>query len=116
VAKGVSKPYCDNEGIYWIKSRSDKRKASPQELLRLFQESAQIYLDETASNAAIVIRENNKEEWGIDLAKFYSFFEKSFGQEVSTTGLKIEQLLVNMNLAKDSKLTIAGLLLFGNNV
>lgn len=116
ITKGVAKPYCDNKGIYWIKSGSDNRTASPQDLLRLFQESTQIYLDETSTNAPIVKKEENKEEWGIDLAKFYIFFEKNFGQEVSATGLKIEQLLVNMNLAKDTNLTLAGLLLFGNNV
>ena len=39
VSEGASKPYCDKDGVYWVKSGSDKRKASPQELLRLFQQS-----------------------------------------------------------------------------
>jgi ATP-dependent DNA helicase RecG len=107
VSEGVSKPYCDNEGVYYVKSGSDRRKASPQELLRLFQESAQINLDETPTSAKI----ND-----VDLAKFYTFFEKVFGQEVSATGLKTNQILVNMNLANEENLTLGGLLLFGNNV
>lgn len=116
IAKGVSKPYCDHKGIYWIKSGSDKRTASPQELMRLFQESTQIYLDETSANVGIVTIVDKKEIWGIDLAKFYNFFEKNFGQEVRSTGLKLEQILTNMNLAKGDYLTLGGLLLFGNNV
>ena len=116
VPSGTSKPYCTSEGIYFIKSGSDKRKASPQELLRLFQTSEQIYLDEMPTATEVVIRKNNKEEWGVDLAKFYSFFEKNYGQQVSETGLPTEQILVNMNLAKDGMLTLGGLLLFGSNV
>jgi ATP-dependent DNA helicase RecG len=116
VPKGVSKPYCDNEGVYWVKIGSDKRKASPQELLRLFQESSQIYLDESPTSTDLVSINNGKEEWNVDLAKFYSFFEKNFGKSISDTGLKTEQILVNMNLAKEGKLTFGGLLLFGNNV
>lgn len=107
ISEGVAKPYCDNTGVYWVKSGSDKRKASPQELLRLFQQSEQIYLDETKTSADIS---------DIDLAKFYTFFEKTKGQEFAATGLKIEQVLVNMNIAKEGKLTLGGLLLFGNNV
>jgi ATP-dependent DNA helicase RecG len=116
VPSGSAKPYSTSEGIYFIKSGSDKRKASPQELLRLFQTSEQIYLDETPTSAEIVARNNNKEEWGVDLAKFYSFFEKNYGQQISETGITTEQVLVNMNLAKGSKLTLGGLLLFGANV
>jgi len=29
VPKGPSKPYCTSSGVYWVKSGSDKRKASP---------------------------------------------------------------------------------------
>ena len=108
VSEGVTKPYCNNDGVYYVKSGSDTRKASPQELARMFQESTQVYLDETTTSAKI--------EDGVDLAKFYTYFEKNHGQEFSSTGLKLEQVLNNMNLAKDDKLTLGGLLLFGNNV
>jgi len=116
VPEGVTKPYCDKDGVYWVKSGSDKRKASPQELLRLFQQSAQINLDETITSADVVSIVDNKEEWGIDLPKFLSFFERLKGMEVSASGKKADQLLLSMNLAKEGKLTLAGLLLFGNNV
>ena len=69
VSEGVSKAYCDKDGVYWVKSGSDKRKASPQELVRLFQQSAQITLDETTTSAGI---------GQIDKAKFFTFFEKIY--------------------------------------
>lgn len=116
VPEGPSKPYCDNKGVFWIKSGSDKRTASPQEILRLFQQSAQISLDEAITSAEVVTVKDGKEDWSLDLAKFYTFFERNFGKEISSTGLKTEQVLANMNLARDRKLTLAGLLLFGNNV
>ncbi|WP_416864121.1 MAG: RNA-binding domain-containing protein [Imperialibacter sp.] len=106
LSEGVSKPYCDKDGIYWIKSGSDKRKASPQELARMFQESGQIQIDETATTA-------NIDE--IDLPKFYTFFEKNYSQQVGSDEIWLDQVLPNMNLARGGKLTLAGLLLFGKN-
>ncbi len=117
VPEGMSKPYCDKDGIFWIKSGSDTNKVSPQELVRLFQQSGQLNLDETlSSQSVLVMQEDGKEEWNIDRAKFFTFFERNFGKQVSEAGLPLEKILENMNLARDGKLTIAGLLLFGANV
>lgn len=107
IPEGVSKPYQDNKGAFWVKTGSDKRVASPQELMRLFQQNAQLSLDEMATAASID---------RIDRSKFYTFFEQTKGQEFSSTGLKLDQVLNNMNLAKDNNFTLAGLLLFGDNV
>lgn len=107
VSEGTSKPYQDHKGAFWVKTGSDKRVASPQELMRLFQQNSQLGLDEMVTSAKI-----DK----IDQTKFDSFFERSKGLEFSSTGLKLEQVLNNMNLAKKDKLTLGGLLLFGVNV
>lgn len=107
VSEGVSKPYQDNKGAFWVKTGSDKRVASPQELMRLFQQNAQLGLDEMVTSAEI-----NE----IDLAKFYTFFKQTKGLEFTATGLKLELVLNNMNLAKEGKLILGGLLLFGKNV
>jgi len=107
VSEGVSKPYQDNKGAFWVKSGSDKRVASPQEIMRLFQQNAQLSLDEMETSADL-----NE----IDLAKFYTFFEQTKGLDFSATGLKLDQVLSNMNLAKEGKLTLGGLLLFGKSV
>jgi len=47
INEGINKPYCDNDGAFWVKSGADKRKVtSPEELQRLFQTSRKIYADE----------------------------------------------------------------------
>lgn len=107
VSEGASKPYQDNKGAFWVKSGSDKRVASPQELMRLFQQNAQLNLDEMITSADIS---------EIDQPKFNTFFEQTKGIEFTSVGLKLENILNNMNLAKDSKLTLGGLLLFGKDV
>ena len=48
VRKGESRPYQTNKGVYFTKSGSDKRKMSPEELRRLFAESARLFADEEA--------------------------------------------------------------------
>ncbi len=110
VSEGTSKPYCTSAGVYWVKSGSDKRKSSPQELLRMFQQSNFLYLDETPTSAAIA-----ESTEAINLAKFYIFYEKSRGSEFSTAGVTVQKAFDNMNLAKEGNLTLAGLLLFANN-
>jgi len=111
VPQGPSKPYCTSSGNYYVKSGSDTRNASPQELLRMFQQSAQLYLDETLTSAKIKAEGAND---GVNLAKFYTFFEKSRGYEFAASGMTVEKALENMNLAKEGSLTLAGLLLFAN--
>jgi ATP-dependent DNA helicase RecG len=107
ISEGVAKPYQDNKGAFGVKTGSDKRVASPQELMRLFQQNAQLGLDEMATSA---------DTSTLNTAKFSLFFEKFKELKIEDIGLTIEQLLQNMNLAKDGKLTLAGLLLFGENI
>lgn len=112
VSEGPSKPYCTNAGVYWVKSGSDKRKASPNELLRMFQQSNMMYLDESVTSAEINADTTDEV---INLAKFYVFYERSRGTEFSKSGVSIEKAFENMNLAREGKLTLAGLLLFATN-
>lgn len=112
ISEGPSKPYCTSAGVYWVKSGSDKRKASPQELLRMFQQSNLMYLDESITSINIAEGEVGDV---INLAKFYVFYERSRGAVFSQSGVSVQKAFENMNLAKDGKLTLAGLLLFANN-
>jgi ATP-dependent DNA helicase RecG len=112
VLQGPSKPYCTSDGVYWVKSGSDKRKSSPQELLRMFQQSGSINLDETVTTAKVSDPESTA---SVNLAKFYTFFERSRGYEFSKAGILVEKALENMNLAKEGFFNLAGLLLFSNN-
>ncbi len=113
VSEGTSKPYFTNASVYWVKSGSDTKAASPQELLRMFQQSSMMYLDESITSVTIPNDENG--ESTINLAKFYVFYERSRGTAFSESGIPVQKAFENMNLAKEGKLTLAGLLLFGNN-
>ena len=86
---------------------SNKRKISQEELLRLFQESGKIYADETIVQGSSII--------DIDKELFHSFYEKQYGESVEATGIPLNKILENLNLAKNSRLNQAGLLIFGRN-
>ncbi|HNX57093.1 MAG TPA: ATP-binding protein, partial [Prolixibacteraceae bacterium] len=107
ISEGVAKPYQDNKGAFWVKTGSDKRVASPQELMRLFQQNAQLTLDELNTTAGFSF---------LDEVKFRAFFEKQKGITIEDSEVDLKTILQNMNLAKDNNLTLAGLLLFSTAV
>lgn len=106
VEEGINKPYCDNNGAFWIKSGADKRKVtSPEELQRLFQTSRKIYADE------ILIEESSIND--LNKEKFEEYFQKTFNQDLSEIKIPLDRLLENLQLARKGKLNQAGLLIFG---
>jgi len=106
INEGLNKPYCDNDGVFWIKSGSDKRKVTlPEELQRLFQSSRKIYADEILIEQSS-IHDLNKE-------KFEEYFQNTFNQDLSEIKIPLDGLLENLQLARHGKLNQAGLLLFG---
>lgn len=106
VNEGINKPYCNNDGMFWVKSGSDKRKvASPEDFQRLFQSSGKIYADE------IVIEGTSKDD--IDIDKFNDYFRKVYKREFREIGHSLDALLVKLHLANNGKLNLGGLLLFG---
>jgi ATP-dependent DNA helicase RecG len=107
IKEGVNKPYCTAEGIYFAKVGSDKRKISQEELLRLFQESSKLYADE------MIIHDSSAND--IDKELFYTFYEKLYGENIEASGMPLDKILENLNLARENKLNLAGLLLFGKN-
>lgn len=105
ITEGTDKPYMDNNGVVWVKSGSDKRRvASREELRRLFQSSDLVHADEVPVTGTT---ENN-----IDLEYFKTFYNNQYEEDVEKTDVPLMQLLNNLNLAKDSNLNLAGLLLF----
>jgi ATP-dependent DNA helicase RecG len=100
-----------SSGQYYVKSGSDKRIASPQEVMRLFQQSGQFYIDELPSSCEVM----KDQESQIDESKFFSFYERTRDTVFSSAHITIEKTLENMNLAKEGKFTLAGLLLFAKN-
>lgn len=106
IKEGSDKPYRDNKGIVWVKNGSDKRKVvSNDELLRMLQSSGNIAADEEqVANTTL----ND-----IDINSFKIFVKNKTGKSLDELGQSLPQILGNMGFAKDNKLTLAGLLLFG---
>jgi predicted HTH transcriptional regulator len=108
IREGSDKPYRDNKGIIWVKNGSDKRKVvSNDELLRMLQSSGNIAADEeTVANTNFS---------DVDAEYFSSFIQKKTGKTYQEIGQSFQQILTNMGFARDDRLTLAGLIMFGKN-
>ena len=108
VPDSISKPYMDKNGVIWIKSGSDKRKAtSREEIQRLFQSACLIHGDEIPVPGLTVA--------DVDIDYFKNFYERNFEEPLDSQGLSLVNLLENMNLMKEGVLNVAGALLFAKN-
>jgi len=109
ISDGISKPYMDKNGVIWVKSGADKRKAtSREEVQRIFQRSSLVHADEIPVGGMTISE--------LDVDYFSVFFEKSFGETLEHQNLPLQDILKNMNLMNDDGfLTIAGALLFSKN-
>ena len=108
VNEGINKPYCNNEGAFWVKNGADKRKVtSPEELQRLFQSTGNIYADEAP------IEGTSKDD--VNLDKLNDYFQKVYKRDFTEINHSVDSLLVKLNLAKNGKLNLGGLLLFGKH-
>ena len=107
ISSGINKPYQDKNGIFWVKSGADKRKAtSREEIQRLFQNSSLIHADEVPVTGLTAA--------DINVEYFREFFQKRFGKNLDDETLPFPKILENMNLLKDGILTFSGALLFTN--
>lgn len=108
VPNGLSKPYMDKNGVIWIKSGSDKRKATSREdIQRMFQSAGLIHGDAVPASGLVVT--------DLDIDFFSAFFEKNFGESLERQDVTLSQLLDNMNLMKDGVFNVSGALLFAKN-
>lgn len=105
ITEGISKPYMDKNGIIWVKSGADKRRAtSREEIQRMFQRASLVHADEiTVSGMGL---------GDLDLPYFEKFFEANFGDKLADELSPLHLLLENMNLADKGVMNIAGALLF----
>ncbi|MCY4219674.1 MAG: putative DNA binding domain-containing protein [Gammaproteobacteria bacterium] len=107
VREGISKPYMDKNLHVYVKSGADKRKVTArEELLRMFQDVALVHADR------ILVPNSSIED--LDKDYFNLFFENEYETKVEDQNISYEQLLENMNLAKDGKLNNSGALLFAS--
>ena len=110
VQEGISKPYSDNNGVFWVKSGADKRRVtSREEVQRMLQSADLIHADELPINGTTTD--------DIDLVHFSGFFEKLYGESLGIVrerdGISLSGVLNNLGLAKDASLNLAGLMMFG---
>jgi ATP-dependent DNA helicase RecG len=106
IKEGNNKPYRDNKGVVWVKNGSDKRKVvSNEELLRMLQSAGNIAADEEPVT--------NTSYNDIDIDFFKNFVQKKTEKSFDDVGQSLPRILNNMGFARDDKLTLAGLLLFG---
>jgi len=106
VSKGDQRPYRTSRGFYYIRSSNRCRKASREELLRLFQTTESIFYDEIEIARASV--------QDIDNEHAKSFIERYFDLEVNDKIL-FNYLFNIKALSRHKKPTLAGLLFFGKN-
>jgi ATP-dependent DNA helicase RecG len=105
VSDGASKPYMDKNGVVWVKSAGDKRKAtSREEIQRLYQRAGLIHGDEIPVPGLNIA--------DLDRDYFKAFFKKNYGKSLEEKELPLAKLLENMNLFKDGVLNVTGALLF----
>lgn len=102
IEEGIAKPYKDRNGVIWIKQGSDKRKLTDNnEQIRLFQQSGSLYVDEMiVPNTSIA---------DIDSDKVEEYLKKIDEEDID---LSRDQIYRSMNILKDSRLTLGGLLFF----
>lgn len=105
VPKGDLRPYRTRRGDYFIRTSSGKRRASRQELLRLFQAVESLFYEETLVLQATLT--------DLDLEAFREFREKVVGD----IPVDDRQLLRNWKLVREYEgglhPTVAAILLFG---
>ncbi len=108
VDEGINKPYKDASGNIWIKQSSDKRRITENaEILSLFQESGNFRPDEKGVRRTTVS--------DIDMPALNEYLEKYYGKRADEFDMPMSQLLENLQIMTDGKVTLAGLLFFGKH-
>jgi predicted HTH transcriptional regulator len=108
IDEGLSKPYKDNNGTIWLKQGADKRRVTDNaEILRLFQKTGVLYVDEMTVP--------NTSEQDIDVKKIEAYIRKIRKNPEEITKLPANQLYKNLNILRNGQLTLGGLLFFAKD-
>lgn len=108
VKEGINKPYKDRNRDVWVKQGADKRRVTDNtEMLRLFQQGSHLLADE------IEVYDTSIEDVNQELFRVY--FKKEFHDTIEEKGLSFEQALKAKKVLRNNKLTLAGLLFFGED-
>lgn len=106
VPRGDARPYRTNRGLYYVRATSGRRLASREELLRLFQSTADLYYDQIPILRSSLTDMYNRAQ--------DTLLESVEQQGFEIVGIPVERLLRNWRLvqdsAEDTHLTLAGVL------
>ena len=108
IPPGITKPYMDKDGVIWVKSGADKRRAtSREEIQRMLQESGLVHGDEIPANGLGIA--------DLDMEYFRAFFDREYDEPLDKQQHSLPVLLKNMNLADEhGTLNVAGALIFAS--
>jgi predicted HTH transcriptional regulator len=108
IDEGIAKPYKDNNGTIWIKQGSDKRKLTDNnEQIRLFQQSGRVYVDE------LTVPDTSEKD--IDNRKVEDYLLHIATYTENRNEVPDNYLYRNLNIVRDNRLTLGGLLFFARN-
>jgi ATP-dependent DNA helicase RecG len=111
ISPGDQRPYRTNNGVYFVRTASGRRRASREELLRLFQTVESLYYDET-----LVLRAALND---LDASAFADYVQKAYHEPLEQLNVDYEGLLRNLGYIRelDKKYypTVASILFFGRN-
>ncbi|MFH1908458.1 MAG: RNA-binding domain-containing protein [Chloroflexota bacterium] len=109
IPKGDQRPYRTNRGDYFIRTTSGRRRASRQELLRLFQNAESLYYDETLVMRAALA--------DLDRWAFEQYIQRAYLRPLEQLGINYEDLLRNLGYVREQNgslyPTMACMLFFG---
>ena len=105
IDEGSAKPYKDTNGIIWIKQGADKRKLTDNnEILRLFQQSGMIHVDE------MIVADTGMSDVNKDEVKDYMKRISPNSDEYEKISDNV--LYQNLCIMKNNHLTLGGLIFF----
>ncbi len=110
IEEGLSKPYATSSGTYYTKAGATKKIVSQDELKRLFVESHTLYADEMTR------KDSNIND--LDRHAYRKYLEQTHPkilEEVDSGKLDIKTTLKNIQVLKNTHLTLAGNLIFAKN-
>lgn len=106
IEEGIAKPYKDRNGAIWLKQGADKRRLTDNnEQVRLFQQSGILYTDEMIIPDTSIV--------DVNFDKVRQYLEKIEDAEVDE--IDKETVCKNLNIVKNGRLTLGGLLFFSKN-
>ncbi len=107
IEKGITL-YRDKNHTVWVRSGPNKRKVIDNaEMSRLMQEKKLLYAEQQIIGNATLA--------DVNIGLFKEFYKDRFEEEIIDKKGEVERILSNLKLLVNDNLTLASLLLFGNN-